>query len=116
MTLKTLLTSFLLGLSLYSFGQKTVALNEPERSFKSAVELYNKQLYNQAINHFRDVQSQIKEANTQAEIAYYIASSKLYLKHQNALNRSRFHHTIVNIHHFLHSSGTLLNKFFFVCI
>lgn len=86
MTLKTIFTSFFLSLSLLSLGQKTAALNEPERSYKSAVELYNKQLYNQAINLFNDVQADIKEPNTQAEIAYYIASSKLYLKHQNALN------------------------------
>ena len=113
MTLKTIFTSFFLSLSLLSLGQKTAALNEPERSYKSAVELYNKQLYNQAINLFNDVQADIIEPNTQAEIAYYIASSKLYLKHQNALNvMLEFQNKYPN-HFRIHHSHLELGDYYF---
>src|SRR6478735_7009746 len=80
------ITALLLTLISYSaYSQKTAANEDKIRLYNTALELYDKQLYNAAISNFTDYLPYASDAVNITDVEYYIASCKLKLMHNNAL-------------------------------
>ncbi len=75
---------FLLTFSL-GFSQKTAANEDRIKLYNTALELYDKQLYNAAITNFNEYLPYASDAVNASDVEYYIASCKLKLMHNNAL-------------------------------
>lgn len=69
-----------------SAAQKTAANEEHIKLYNTALELYDKQLYNAAISAFMDYLPLAPDAISISDAEYYIASCKLKLMHGNALS------------------------------
>jgi len=67
------------------FSQKTAANEDKIKLYNTALELYDKQLYNAAISNFKDYLPYATDAVNISDVEYYIASCKLKLLHNNAL-------------------------------
>ena len=80
-SLVLLITTFFISLS----AQKTAANDDKIRLYNTALELYDKQLYNAAISNFNDYLPFATDAVNVSDVEYYIASCKLKLMHNNAL-------------------------------
>ena len=66
-----------------------VKIQEAEDKIKiynTAIELYDKQLYNAAISNFMEYMPYAVDAVNISDVEYYIASCKLKLLHNNALS------------------------------
>ncbi len=68
------------------FSQRTAANEEKIKLYNTALELYDKQLYNAAISNFKDYLPYATDAVNISDVEYYIASCKLKLLHNNALS------------------------------
>lgn len=66
-------------------AQKTAANEERIKIYNTALELYDKQLYNAAISNFMEYLPYATDAVNISDVEYYIASCKLKLLHNNAL-------------------------------
>ena len=66
-------------------SQKTAANEDRVKVYNTALELYDKQLYNAAISNFMDYLPYATDAVNISDVEYYIASCKLKLLHNNAL-------------------------------
>ncbi len=73
------------GLFFISHAQKTAANEDKIKLYNTALELYDKQLYNAAISNFNDFLPYATDAVNISDVEYYIASCKLKLMHNNAL-------------------------------
>jgi TolA-binding protein len=67
------------------YAQKTAANEDKIKLYNTALELYDKQLYNAAISNFKDYLPYASDAVNISDVEYYIASCKLKLLHNNAL-------------------------------
>lgn len=67
-------------------AQKTSAMDDKTKLFNTAVELYDKQLYNAAISNFMEYLPYATDQMNISDVEYYIASCKLKLLHNNALS------------------------------
>lgn len=67
-------------------AQKTAANEDRIKIYNTALELYDKQLYNAAISNFMEFMPFATDAVTISDVEYYIASCKLKLLHNNALS------------------------------
>jgi tetratricopeptide (TPR) repeat protein len=68
------------------FSQKTAANEDKIKLYNTALELYDKELYNAAISNFKDYLPYATDAVNISDVEYYIASCKLKLLHNNALS------------------------------
>ncbi len=68
------------------FSQKTAANEDKIKLYNTALELYDKELYNAAISNFKDYLPYATDAVNVSDVEYYIASCKLKLMHNNALS------------------------------
>lgn len=66
-------------------AQKTAANEDKIKLYNTALELYDKQLYNAAISNFMDYLPYATDNINISDVEYYIASCKLKLLHNNAL-------------------------------
>lgn len=66
-------------------AQRTAANEDKIKIYNTAIELYDKQLYNAAISNFTDYLPYATDPINISDVEYYIASSKLKLMHNNAL-------------------------------
>ncbi len=69
-----------------AYGQKTAAFEDKIKLYNTAIELYDKQLYNAAISNFMEYLPYAGDAVNISDVEYYIASCKLKLLHNNALS------------------------------
>lgn len=83
---KIIIISLFLISSFNVFSQKTAANEEKIKLYNTAIELYDKQLYNAAISNFSDYLPYATDPVNLSDVEYYIASCKLKLQHQNALS------------------------------
>ncbi|MCC6818533.1 MAG: tetratricopeptide repeat protein [Bacteroidia bacterium] len=67
-------------------AQKTAALDDKIKLYNTAIELYDKQLYNAAISNFMEYLPFATDQMNVSDVEYYIASCKLKLLHNNALS------------------------------
>lgn len=85
MRIRILLLSLILSFgSLYA--QKTAANEDKIKIYNTALELYDKQLYNAAISNFMEYLPFASDPMNISDVEYYIASCKLKLLHNNALS------------------------------
>lgn len=87
-TMKRLLSISLI-LTLFVFrleAQKTAAFEDKIKLYNTALELYDKQLYNAAISNFMEYLPYATDPMNISDVEYYIASCKLKLLHNNALS------------------------------
>lgn len=66
-------------------AQRTAANEDKIKIYNTALELYDKELYNAAISNFMDYLPYANDAINKSDVEFYIASSKLKLMHDNAL-------------------------------
>ena len=66
-------------------AQKTAANEDKIKLYNTALELYDKQLYNAAISNFMDYLPYATDNINTSDVEFYIASCKLKLLHNNAL-------------------------------
>lgn len=81
----SLILCLILVLTKPLIAQRTAANEDRVRLFNTAMELYDKQLYNAAISNFMDYLPLANDPITISDIEYYIASCKIKLMHNNAL-------------------------------
>ncbi len=82
---KNMLLLVLLGFLTKNYAQQTVANQDKIKLYNTAIELYDKQLFNAAITNFNDYLPYATDAVNISDVEYYIASCKLKLLHNNAL-------------------------------
>lgn len=82
---RILLLTTLCFLSQMAQAQKTAANEDKIKIYNTAIELYDKQLYNAAISNFTEYLPYATDAVNISDVEYYIASCKLKLLHNNAL-------------------------------
>lgn len=85
MRFRILLMLMILGFSTAN-AQKTAANEDKIKIYNTAIELYDKQLYNAAISNFMEYLPFATDAVNISDVEYYIASCKLKLLHNNALS------------------------------
>jgi TolA-binding protein len=77
---------FILTFTVFSANaQKTAANEDKVKVYNTALELYDKQLYNAAISNFMEYLPFATDPVNISDVEYYIASCKLKLLHNNAL-------------------------------
>src|SRR5262245_47783980 len=81
--LPALLCAFIAG---NGFSQKTAANEDKIKLYNTALELYDKELYNAAISNFKEYLPYATDVVNISDVEYYIASCKLKLLHNNALS------------------------------
>ena len=77
---------FVIVLSLNTFAQKTVVYNNPDVIYNEALNLYNKEKYNDAQQYFRKALD-VKNKNfifERSDAEYYHARCAMFLFHRNA--------------------------------
>lgn len=67
-------------------AQRTAAFDDKIKLYNTALELYDKQLYNAAISNFMEYLPFATDPVNISDVEYYIASCKLKLLHNNALS------------------------------
>jgi len=82
---KYILLLLLMAFFAKNYAQQTVANQDKIKLYNTAIELYDKQLYNAAITNFNDYLPYASDAVNISDVEYYIASCKLKLLHNNAL-------------------------------
>src|SRR6187401_2665983 len=85
LTKKHLLFCIFAMVASLGYSQKTAANEDKIKLYNTALELYDKQLYNAAISNFNDYLPYATDAVNISDVEYYIASCKLKLMHNNAL-------------------------------
>ena len=81
-----ILLFFMILSAMPAFAQKTAANEDKIKIYNTAIELYDKQLYNAAISNFMEYLPYAVDAVNISDVEYYIASCKLKLLHNNALS------------------------------
>ncbi len=84
--MKKIVLFTILLISFYHLSsQRTGALEDKSRIYNSALELYDKELFNAAISVFQDYLPYATDPVNKSDVEYYVASCKLKLLHENAI-------------------------------